>query len=1732
MGSLSLTVENRRALLVECQDLYDDHRFLDAYRRSADYWTEPTLIDELSAEEMILAARLSSRVGGGRLSRHLYRKAHERAPLLPVVRYFTRHISGPRDLMLDELLAFERKPELGGDDPELRASWQAVHAYMYGILRDFSRAQELLQRAHELSPASAWVLSQESDVFGMADRWQDAIISAELGCEADPRSPWPVLSLATALLNLGEIERAVSRISQAAEDSQYFHVVQTACWYHCALAETIEGEERRRTLDSARQLAERIKPMAPLADREFNATLARTWLDLAEMNDDHAAMERWAQEAGSPFHRKVLTNLKANPHGKRIRLPYQRTIQKHVECVPTSISSALSATGVNLPVKELAHDVTFGGTHEWAAADWLRKKGFHVRSFSATAEVTARLIEAGIGFTISWDDDESGHAVAIVGIDHAAGTVIAHDPSGFRSTEYLLSNFSSGYSPLGLTAMAAVPAAQARVLDDLLPSTSAIVEAARAQQKALAIDGPTAARSIVEDVEAKHPDQPGTHYLRAIQNLEDGRVGRALEGFRKLLELYPKSPAVRVRLMHACRMLGDTALLRATLKSVVDIGKVPGVDSQSDWAAPHPRYFCDYADLLRFSQETRPLAESLLRTVLRTNWRSAGAWHVLADLRWKRTGDDSSILAYRIASTLAEHNDHYASAYADALCRSGRIDDGMNWLRGRAEKMGQSIHGVSTWTTYISMLEDWGYPEQALQVCRDVLDRFGDSPLLVSFAAPFFARMGDWAEGEHWLEVLESMEAKAHFHEAAVYFEQMRGRTTSALEHAEAWVSEVPLSIPARRKLLWLASKVHGQDAALDRAAQWMRERPENEDFEELFCEYVEFPIWRKLRVLRARAKRNPEDAWAWRELAFSTISKFESADEVHRQRLQTRILDFLKNTDRLTSGDATTVRAHGLWHEALGNWKEAHAAYVESIRLEPGHSWGYRRAFEVSARLSAAEQHAMWAEIEPIWLATSGHLPNCLQIMRHLNERFGPRETEQIIAGSQKLRPDDPNVVEAMADLLLDHGHGRSDALRALELLRPAVERYPYHLGLRFSLARAWRETGDDSASGQAFEELVRRRPDDLSALIQLAWIRERQGKTGEALTILGRAAEQEPQNPDPLDSRAQILIENQRFDQAFAVLEDALRRLPGSVRIYERTISLFAQIGEDEKSVAAARQGVEAYPRGAYLWLLLGKALRSHPQFAAPGETEQCLRRSLALNRGLYESADWLTILLTEQRRYEDALRVLSDVEFRVADPSPVLGRKAWIRRQAGEKREAITDLADVLSRFPGYAWGWNLLLDWLEEDKEWELSQKLLEPVPPQMLVNVNFRRDRLLLLEKAHAEAASLDPEWLQLLEDFPEDVPLYLHRYDSLRDAKRWEEATATLGRVAEIAEDDVYFAARLAEVRCHEGRFTEALELALKVCFAPVEHSVWPVNRVWDVFGAANKEDDLAKAFRAKLKEGSQPTRRAISRYVGYLLDQERAGGFLKLLRQTRIHHVTRNILSLTKVVKSSSWRDEFHAADLFAILNTRGYPRLVIHLWKELYGEGSNADSEAWAQAGRAMVNRGQNRMSRELFRDWRSRRGVQMWALANYVQSLSRFRKSNLEEVVATCRDALANLTHDHCARYLTCMQAEACALLGDKEGLLAVWRDRRGYFGGELNKSEYFYASEKHLIYDIPDMVEALRRDDAKAYRKLLRKLRFQRLWNPSNRKEFWKIVRLILRILIVVWFIGMAVGIFRP
>ena len=116
-------------------------------------------------------------------------------------------------------------------------------------------------------------------------------------------------------------------------------------------------------------------------------------------------------------------------------------------------------------------------------------------------------------------------------------------------------------------------------------------------------------------------------------------------------------------------------------------------------------------------------------------------------------------------------------------------------------------------------------------------------------------------------------------------------------------------------------------------------------------------------------------------------------------------------------------------------------------------------------------------------------------------------------------------------------------------------------------------------------------------------------------------------------------------------------------------------------------------------------------------------------------------------------------------------------------------------------------------------------------------------------------------------------------------------------------------------------------------------------------------------------------------------------------------------------------------------------------------------------------------------------------MWAVANYVTSFSGLGKSQVEKVRAACRDALAGLPHDHCAKYLVHRQMETCALLGDEKGVLETWKEYRDYFNGKLEEGEWFAPRRKDLLTDLLVMARALQDNDKKLYKRMLRSLRWK-------------------------------------
>jgi len=116
-------------------------------------------------------------------------------------------------------------------------------------------------------------------------------------------------------------------------------------------------------------------------------------------------------------------------------------------------------------------------------------------------------------------------------------------------------------------------------------------------------------------------------------------------------------------------------------------------------------------------------------------------------------------------------------------------------------------------------------------------------------------------------------------------------------------------------------------------------------------------------------------------------------------------------------------------------------------------------------------------------------------------------------------------------------------------------------------------------------------------------------------------------------------------------------------------------------------------------------------------------------------------------------------------------------------------------------------------------------------------------------------------------------------------------------------------------------------------------------------------------------------------------------------------------------------------------------------------------------------------------------------MWAVANYVNSLTGMRKSQLEKVRDACRDALAGLPHDHCAKYLVHRLLEAYALLGDDKRTLQTWKEQRSYLDGKLAQGEWFSARRKYLLTEAIALGRSLEDNHQKIYRRVVRGLRWR-------------------------------------
>ncbi|MBA4367063.1 MAG: hypothetical protein C0403_05425 [Desulfobacterium sp.] len=1644
-------------LLSTIQSLYDANRFFDAYREAQVFLTEDA--DEVlyPPRACILLGRLANRLGSGKLLEKFFQKGRGADTADPYVRYYAGEVANKQNHLLHLLTDLEKDPGLSYAPPEIKAVAFGSYGWIYAKLRDFQKAYQYIKNAKSQGVDKAWVACCEAEVMLADDQWKKAEGIALTAWKMSPGMPQAAVTLGNILVRLGRLETAANLFLSAAQNLQSYETLITTIWYACALAERSDQKKRLRLADEAWMLSDRIGSLAPLADEETRQRIAGLQCDITLLYEDRSKLHFLAGNDLEPFFKTVVENITRNENKAPVILEYQPVYQKHNTCLPSSISTVVSAFQESIDEQSLVEELTYAGTAVWQAVDWLEERGFACRPFIPTPELCITLLENKLPFVLLIQTVYYYHAVAVIGVDEQAGVLKIHDPGYVRLDYFLLNEMDSRKDPYTPEALAVVPSRCTHLLD-LIPDRQSEPYAAylnyiRIQNRS----GGKHGEKVLQELQKKYARHPFYHRLKAISYC---RRGNPIEGIKlqeKLLNKYPNSHPLQKEMLDSYYHTGNTPTIMETLKRIVLRKKWPGIRARQPWQYPPGDYVARYADYIGINRSGLPEAEKLVWGALKREPYNSFLYHILGDLYYRHGIYEKSILPYRLAAMLEIEHNHFALAYCDANRMIKRETDGFDFLEKRTKMLGESLKGGEVWITLIQTYENYGYPEKAIPAMETAqLHRKTDVDLH-SYAVDFWLRMGQKVKaGESFQRVWDSGHRIRRLQTATSFYHNC-GMWAKALETARIWVAEAPAEMGAREKYSELLGYKVGRKEALGTTGKWMQENSENEYFEELHYRRLRevFDYQTQVGLLRKRLKRNPHDTWALREIGFLLLQDIDSEKGPKIQETEKEIKTVISRCNTLCPSLPVFLALKGNYFNYIGKTEKATALFLQALTTDPGYHYSYRRVWDCSVGFQEELQRKLMNQLIGIMFRQSGFKSVARDLIGMIAERFGVKEANQKIDRWLVVLPYDPELIVSKAEMLLYKSRSQSDTHAAVSLIVKAIERFPNFQDLKIVLVRAYQILNQTGKIVPLMRDILKHNPFNGFIRCQFADMLEADGKTEEAVRIL-----KEGLHYNPLDDLVQfrlirILWCNGNQEHARKLIAEGIQKIPEKIDFRRQLIDFLLSMEADDLSVELARDGVRVYPEGAYLWQILGDTLWRSRQIKDTVEIEDSYRTAIHLNSQLYDAADALSELLTNQHRYEEAMAAVEPMKKMSEYASNASARIAWIKRKRGDD-DAMIALKDNIKRWPAHSWSWRLLLNWIQEDEQWEVAREMLEDVHPVMSDDPNFTAEKLIVLEQAGSLLERIEEEWKTLLKEFPKNQTVHIQRYDQLMLREALPEAGEVIGRIAAHFPDSPFVLARRAAYLAAADDTSGALECSIRMIQLPEELSSWCLNNTWKVLSDAAAGAEFIRQAHAVIQAG-----RKIHRYTfGFIIDKLDAGW----LDQRQVVQYLEELLHSTQGIDQG-----YQTARVIEKICDLGHSGLVRKFWvgKKDY---CRECTEIWQAVGYTLNIRREFEELKNWMKDWRNHPGCEMWALNNYMIGLQHGKDGlnkgdTLNELYTSSRFAIDNLHHDHTIRYIVSLYCMTCLWLG-KDDQLCEYVTRFDSLLRDENSNYWFHSEYKWL------------------------------------------------------------------
>jgi tetratricopeptide (TPR) repeat protein len=438
--------------------------------------------------------------------------------------------------------------------------------------------------------------------------------------------------------------------------------------------------------------------------------------------------------------------------------------------------------------------------------------------------------------------------------------------------------------------------------------------------------------------------------------------------------------------------------------------------------------------------------------------------------------------------------------------------------------------GVSAHTTHISQFLQ--REEEALEASRLWVELEPDNMEANNTYASLLVRRGQTVEALPYLALVERSSGSANFPVLLNGFNQLDDRQRAALVRG---VNELAAEFPDNPRLLLTQAMIHSElgqyDAALDKLDAVLKLEPEQNQALLLEARLLVETGSKKpyARLERALAKY-PEDT-----LLRLRYARLLTGTDMKAAREQFEILS------AQSPHDPDLLFSLALINREIGDNLAASAYLRQVVALgeradEANYYLG--RIAEDRGELEEAVSYYMQVGDSREFLPAASRVGTILVDSGQLERNAGWFENQ---------REAFPQRREALYGLEADLLGQAGDSDAALQLLDRALADEPKSTPLRYARAMQLEQRGELDTMEQELRRILREDPDNATALNALGYtLANRTGRYTEALQLISRALELEPNEPAILDSMGWVLYRTGQHQEALDYLTRAYASFP----------------------------------------------------------------------------------------------------------------------------------------------------------------------------------------------------------------------------------------------------------------------------------------------------------------------------------------------------------------------------------------------------------------------------------------------------------------------------------------------------------------------------------------------------------------------------------------------------------